>query len=810
MEFDRKNLVVADEKVDLEKLIRKIQQGKAILFIGAGFSRNATNISGTSLSEAKELSHILCRECSIPEDDNLRFTSDYYISRNSPDRIIELLNKFYTIKHVSNEHKIIAKLPWKRCYTTNYDRCFELASEQEGIKVETIDLSHETTEYYKRGNLCIHLNGSIHSLNTSTLNNSFKLSDSSYSSPDSFIESDWFYYFKRDLDRSNCIVFLGYSMYDIEIKKILSSDPDLKEKTFFITSPNPDIKSKFTLSKFGHILPIGLEEFSKIVHESSESYNNDEYNLQALELYNFTNETENISDDEIEKLLMYGDLNNAHIDNFMLGNSKVPFLVRRTMIDKILSFIDSGRNVILYSSLGNGKTILIKQLRSLLTQKGFECYEVCDEDADYIDDIDFLSKSKEQCVIILDRYEQYINIIEHISLANYENITVLAASRIGDHEYHREKLDQIPFKYAEINIDTLDEDELKEFVRIIDNLGLWGDKAGLSEHQKIKHLHNENISQFSITLLTLLNSPQIKTKISSLLFEIKKNKGYEDTILAICLCQIIGVNANRSIISELAGNNDIYNPLLTNNKNFKEIFNFKDGCIINSSSLFCAFLVRNNFTATAIMNRMLIIASKFSQLDSKDYEQDKIFKAMLKFSFIEQLLPEVAKIGNLKRYYENLKVEVDWLRYNPHFWLQYAMSYIAFQDFPRAQQYLDQAYSLAVQKENYHTNNIDTQQAKLLLLESEKISDGNIVYSKFEKAHGLLSNLPIDIYTLRQIFKYKEFYDKNFKKLSMKNKGHFISACKDMMGKIIKHENDDNVNYGILLRTKDVLSKITD
>lgn len=808
MDIDIKGLILADEPVDLNKIINQIQQGKSMLFIGAGFSRSALNIDGNPLSAAKELSHILSEECGIPSSDNLRFTSDYYLSKNPPKKLIELLGRFYTIKTLSQEHNLVAKLPWKRCYTTNYDRCFELASEQEGIKVETIDISHETSEYYKRGSLCIHLNGSINSLSEESLNNSFKLSDSSYSSPDSFIESDWFYYFKRDLDRSNCIIFLGYSMYDIEIKKILSSDPDLKEKTFFITAPDPDLESKFTLSKFGTVLPIGLEGFAAAVEKSKQENYNGEYNLQSLALYNLTNETESVRDDEVEKLLMYGDLDDYHIDNFMLQNSKLPFLVRRTIIEKIISFIEARKHVVLYSALGNGKSILLKQLRSLLSQKGYESYEVADEDADFIADIDFLAKSKSMSIILLDRYEKYIEMIEHISHADYDNIIILATSRVADHEYHREQLDKIPFRYSEINIDILDDSELKAFVKIIDNLGLWGERAGLSESQKMRYLTSENVSQFSITLLTLLNSPQIKNKLAGLLNQIKRNKKYENTIIAICLCQILGIDTNRSIISELAGNDSIYEPTFTSDKNFKEIFNFHNGRVVNGSSLFCIFLVKNNFTATAITQRMLAIASRFSQLNAKDHEQDRIFKAMLKFSFVEQLLPENLKVGNLQRYYEDLKVEVSWLSYNPHFWLQYAMCYIVFENYPRAQRFLDQAYALAVQKTNYHTNNIDTQQAKLYLLSSDKISDGNVVYSNFEKANNLLNNLNVDIYSLRQISKYKGFYAENYKKLSKANKVKFLESCKKMLDKIINYEGDDSVSQGTLLRAKDALTSI--
>ncbi|EIQ9838677.1 hypothetical protein LWE36_004929, partial [Escherichia coli] len=116
---------------------------------------------------------------------------------------------------------------------------------------------------------------------------------------DSFTDSEWFYYFKRDLDRCGAIVFIGYSMYDIEIKKILSTLPQLKEKTFFVTSLNPDIELEFTLEKFGTVLPIGLSGFANRIRDNITSVSEEqEYKLQSLFLHDITNESSSIRDEE--------------------------------------------------------------------------------------------------------------------------------------------------------------------------------------------------------------------------------------------------------------------------------------------------------------------------------------------------------------------------------------------------------------------------------------------------------------------------------------------------------------------------------
>jgi hypothetical protein len=98
-----------------------------------------------------------------------------------------------------------------------------------------------------------------------------KLSDSSYLSPDSFVNSDWYYHFKKDLETASAIVFMGYSMYDMDVKKFLFENPSLQEKTYFIVRNGADFKEVFTLRKYGYVLPIGIEGFSALV-ENLEKY----------------------------------------------------------------------------------------------------------------------------------------------------------------------------------------------------------------------------------------------------------------------------------------------------------------------------------------------------------------------------------------------------------------------------------------------------------------------------------------------------------------------------------------------------------
>ena len=138
------------------------------------------------------------------------------------------------------------------------------------------------------------------------------------------------------------------------------------------------------------------------------------------------------------------------------------------------------------------------------------------------------------------------------------------------------------------------------------------------------------------------------------------------------------------------------------------------------------------------------------------------------------------------------------------------MSFIAFKEYPKAQSLLDQAYDLAHAKKDYYTDNIDTQQARLWLVECNVISDGNRVFDNFQKANTLLRLRNNDIYKFRQISRYNEFHKENFSKLSKKNKLLFLNSCKEIITLIERLENEEASNHQYLQRAKSNLITITE
>jgi hypothetical protein len=215
---------------DLESALRRIASGRALLFLGAGFSVGAKNVDDEEPPTARTLAHKISSLAGIPEDDDLKYASEYCLRNGHAKRLMRFLSHKFTIKEATKAHKSVSRAPWRRVYTTNYDNCFELAARNAGRPVVGLTTIDAVDEYVKRKDICIHINGYIDRLTEESLNADFKLARSSYVAPDSFVNSAWSYTFKRDIETCSAIIFIGYSLYDIDIEKILFTSPTFKLK----------------------------------------------------------------------------------------------------------------------------------------------------------------------------------------------------------------------------------------------------------------------------------------------------------------------------------------------------------------------------------------------------------------------------------------------------------------------------------------------------------------------------------------------------------------------------------------------------
>jgi hypothetical protein len=596
------------------------------------------------------------------------------------------------------------------------------------------------------------------------------------------------------LEFSTAIVFVGYSMYDIEVQKILHNNPHFTSKTYFITRSLKGGRDQFTLEQFGTILPIGVIDFAKEIKKKANDFNAEPEELMLASLWEYAvNDTElAVRDKNVDDFLMYGKTKDSLIESSIKGVKGAPLLIHREEINHALELIKANANIVVTAEFGNGKSTFLRELRVRLTLEGKRVF-ISDKHNPYQhDDLDQLVKKDIKGVLIIDAYDQNLELLKHYAELSPTNLKLIISARTSMHERNRPLFQEIGLKLNEISIDELSSNEINSFIEIVDNMGYWGDVEISAEHQKYKSI-SKNKNVISQNLLFLLSSPQIVDRVSEIIHDLLLVPEYKATIFAIALLSANNMPLSSSLISEIALNEAIYTTELRNNEKFQQIFQV-NGTIINTkSSIFAILLISHQYSSTYTVDQLLKIVA---HLDGKPGELRVMQKSLMRFSVVERLLQETHRKQSLIRYYEHLKREVLWLQYDPHFWLQYGMSHLTHKDFTRAQANFNQAYALAEKKIYEHTDHIDNQQARLYLLQSASETDPVKAFQLFNKAHQLIVKQPEDIHKYRQVELYRDVFEKDYTSLSNANKSQFESACRVVLRDLTQALNDGKVLSG--------------
>ncbi|MEZ5535454.1 MAG: SIR2 family protein [Thiolinea sp.] len=763
----------------LESIIAKAHTGNTILFLGAGFSRGSVCESGKELPLAGELSIEICKLGEFEEDEDLVYSADYYLKYKDPAKLVGMLKGRFHVTEVSDFHKSIASVNWRRIYTTNYDNAYELAAGCSGKVVSPITLDQNPGNYFRNRDICIHINGAIQTLNTESLETTFKLSESSYTNSDAFSDSSWSYRFKKDIELCSQIVFIGYSLYDMEVKRLLVNNDLIKKKTFFIASPDISTKSHHRLSSFGEVFPIGVEKFGNLLSKNKPDY----YPKKLSYMSSFKKEDisydAKYSDSQIRDFLLRGKCSLNHISYSLTSDSSL-YAVVREQVGEALNILKEKNVVILHGSLANGKSVILNQIASNLIIEGKNVFSVKDREADYESDIEKIAESNQISYLIIDDFESSTDIVRYYSSCLGNSGKLILSERPNGYKKAAATLSDLGIDTYNINVDYLHKTELESLDQIISNTGLWGQYAGLSKEARIRRLEKECESQLSVTLMNILKSPDVIHRFSSAFSNILKHPDTKKTAHAICLIQhICPSECNKSFISDISDSSHVYSREFEERINESNIFEIKGSELTTRSSIFGTFLLNSLYKSSYSIDQLVRVVEKLNKNRStQTKEESDMYRGIMKFGTISAILPDDDKPDSYIEFYEKLKGKVPNVIGNPHFWLQYAMAIMSTNNLSDAEIILDTAYAKARNNPEYDTTYIDNQYARLNLKKAISEPQPKLCYELFEKAHNILKREESDIHKFRQAGLYITFYQTRFYTLSKGDKVNFEHSIK--------------------------------
>ena len=113
----------AEIKIFIERYVKEIKENNAAMFLGAGFSKSSGFVDWKGLLKdvALEL------ELNIDKESDLVSLAQYHCNRNRNRSVINdiIFEEFSQNKGISENHRILARLPIFTYWTTNYDSLIE-------------------------------------------------------------------------------------------------------------------------------------------------------------------------------------------------------------------------------------------------------------------------------------------------------------------------------------------------------------------------------------------------------------------------------------------------------------------------------------------------------------------------------------------------------------------------------------------------------------------------------------------------------------------------------------------------------------
>lgn len=784
----------------LEEAIMYALEGSAILFVGAGFSYGAQNKGNRNFPLGDDLCERLINDGQIDvstdsdaDKKDLAYIAERYLEVNTRQDLISFLRQEFFCKEYTEIQREIANIKWKRIYTTNYDNIIESISSALGIDRASVTMENDPSEISSSINAIIHMNGYINQLTEKNLDVTFKLLTSSYQKR-TLPDSGWAISLHNDILNAKCFIFIGYSMdYDLELQQILAESADIKDKCIFITK-NCSRRMDMNLRRFGTVYDIGSEVFVDRLKEIRAEVEpaKQEYVLRCLKKVSAENVkiASNISDKDITDLFFSGTVRMGNI--YSVERSK--YIVSREYGKDIIRDITGDyRAVIIHSDIGNGKSILLREMEVELANKG-TVFFLNNLSSFLRDDMDHICTIKGVKFIVIENYNRIIDseYVKIFALFQRDDIRFIFSVRsyLNENLYLRfvERFKIPENQIAMYDVNTMTKDECKDVCNLLNAYSLWGKRAADTPSEKFRYLNQKCNGEFKSILLDLLHSENMQKKIKRLINTLFMDKDLEEITLLTFICETIAIELTLDDIVLLL-NKQVKTAGILKNDDIREFFDFNRTRIHLKSPVVAYYVLQNynyNPQIEEILKRILPVLDRHKGID----RYKNMLRMLISYSNLRMIFSKKDKNYSQQfvRIFEISK-GLDYHKKNPFFWLQYAMARMELKQYKEAEIYLSNAEAFAHERYDRDSWQIDTHKARLLLEKTVAENNAADAFINFEMAFHLLhdNKTPDQHYPLRQVSLFEAYYKKFYKGFTESEKSAFLFYCIEMQKSIEKY-----------------------
>jgi hypothetical protein len=806
---------------DLNKLdapVRHALEGTAALFLGAGISFFSENKDGLPLPNGDQLKRLLESELGLTGSSHTldKLANHFRLKRGSAV-LHDLLKERLTATSVEPSFSDFLCQDWRRIYTTNYDDAVEVACAHRKARPHytMADKANNVPD-----GAVIHLNGYIGNIAPVSLDDDIRLTDRSYATS-SLLQSPWRNVFTNDLRVLRSVVFLGYSLADLDIARILVDEKAIRRKLYFVIAPDADEIDVDALGSYGEVFPIGARLFVEKLAEAAKGYDARSRPVVYTSIAEFPQKGaahSSLPATLVDNQLIYGEPPIAEIVTGAHVFGSVPYLIPREQVQEAVARVIEGhaRDIVVVGGLASGKSFAALQIGQQFLQAGYKVYDVLDGRR-LQNDLDKLRRTLDRVCLIVDGYRQYIDEIKFYLSQRPQLHTIVLTERSAAHEIIWPTLSpQLADTAIEVSLDHLTQREILGFDALINFAGLYPERlAGRRADDRISHLTIELEGSLYRLLLEVIKSKRVQEEIKKLLAPLHSD---DDTRDFFTTAFIIGALDLPFWINDWQAFYKLKNAREIYRKHAATVGHFvvMDTATIRSRPGVASRYMLREFIDDDTIAQCLADIYEVSVRNSDDSEFERARYDLIRYNTVEPLFSENNKLARIVEYYDEIRTIGD-TRNNADYWLQLGIACTVHRDFRRAGEAFTQAYARERARRHPSTKKIDNYFARYQIDRAENTEDSK---EAFDLAIAGLTTL------LKQIFQADNRHypfkagraltgvaTKHFDKWDLNQQRQFVGNCKTLRDKALAWKTSNktpNLDVDILVREVGLILKRTE
>lgn len=730
----------------LESYLLRYRASQCLLFVGAGFSKEAKIVkddgSTDTVPSGKELAEIM--KFALNEETNdLSALASVYVDEFGEHGLFDLLKRKFVVSETSNDQKVVAKYNWRAIYTTNYDNVIEVCCASQGIKYSTYTSKQRPSDIDGKTLPIVHINGFIAGANFNDFLKEIKLSEVQYYTDD-FSRSKWGTRFRNDVVTSPCIVFAGYSLFDLDVARILNEFEGMNERVFFVLKEEPSRAQRKKLEQFGEILTIGLSGLSSLIsriqalpQESATPY------FSAWEQLEIAQQEvpPSIRDIDVVNFFMAGNLDSSIFANEVVLNSNRA-IVNRTVTDQVTQLLtgENCRNVVLNSNIGNGKTATLDAIGYKLAARNYTVLRASASSSLLFREVAQMKGVSGRLVLLIDDVFSHLRLIESILAVLGDGVIIVASARTSQLELQEGELRQV-FGAGGVEIfelNRLDSNEVSQLIKIFDEFALWGARQSDTHIEKRNFLERDCGGELRTAVLHVLNSPNIQARIREIINFEGSSEQKEKALSVVVTSQLLNladIASDLVLIGEML-KLDARAAIREQESRLRDFTLVRNGKLSIKSALFSEYVLSKLIDTAFVVETMTKCMENLDDIYDNDEQYKSAYKNFSRYRLVESAIAPEKHVPHMIKYFENIKV-LSHCRETSLFWLQYAMCRITFGHFKDAERLLDVAYSFSKKSGFLENRHLDNQFARFLLSSRTLSNDYTDFSQAFNKAHAI-------------------------------------------------------------------------